>query len=69
MLGDKRGVASSTPAAPTVSFPSGPSHRGTHVDERIDEVAELLSQIASAMRRCLAALPEIERAVTYGQYY
>jgi len=26
-------------------------------------------QIARALRRCIAALPEIERAVIYGQYY
>src|SRR5262245_41481637 len=27
------------------------------------------NQIARALRRCLAALPEIERAVVFGQYY
>jgi DNA-directed RNA polymerase specialized sigma24 family protein len=27
------------------------------------------SEIARALRRCLAALPEIERAVIFGQYY
>jgi RNA polymerase sigma-70 factor (ECF subfamily) len=27
------------------------------------------TQVAGALRRCLAALPEVERAVIYGQYY
>jgi len=33
------------------------------------EQAAGMGQVARALRRCIAALPEIERAVIFGQYY